>query len=932
MIKKTLFLLLTVFIAGTSYAQQLAFPGAEGFGKYTTGGRGGEVYCVTNLNDSGAGSFRDAVSQPNRIVVFKVAGVIHLKSLIVVKKNITIAGQTAPGEGITLYGNRLAFNGDSGNNIIRHIRVRLGSYSGGKDDAMSISDGKDNFIFDHVSVSWGRDGTFDINSGDSDNITIQDCIIGQGLNKDNHSTGGLIQCGPISIIRTLWIDNKTRNPKIRFKHEYINSVIYNWASNGYIMGGTDNADSPANVIGNYFIAGPSSSLNGYLTRTTDRFMMYPEDNWLDDNKDGELNGRELVAANGDYKTATIMDSPWDYPGVNKVLSAQEAVEHIIDNAGSSMARDEVDKLLINQLKSFGTEGKIINTEEENGIEGNVGAIVGGNYPKDTDNDGMPDAWEDANGTDKNVKDAAEIGADGYANIERYINSINEPIAFLRYPVNIKVTGKSTNSITLQWENTENDLMYVVLEYGIGGDFSESLNLSGETTSYAVDGLESSTEYNFRFKNISSELESEYSGVITVKTDAEEIPPLSCINPQPANASTIESSDYVVFSWENRTGTMAGTLFYDIYLGTTENNMELVASQITETNYHLTDLDGNTKYYWRVKTTNTLGTDDGTNWSFTTGQTYERTTLLYFPFNEESGSSAFDKVGQAEASANNFTPQWQSGILNNTIYFPGTPDNSYLKVSGFDQQFLNNQSFSISLWFKSPGNKPDSYLFHKGMHDKTNDGSGKWIGIQYKNSTLTFGIDDNSNKTTVDLGGANKWFDNNWHFLVCVRDKETGKLIVYVDGEQEGESNDGTSTIGEAGDLILGNRNGYYDNPYPGCLDELKIFDSALTAEEVYGAYLDVVSVGVTDAMLENVSVYPNPFSNELVFNLNNIKTHDDIQLQVLNSSGTIVYKRNVIAEKSGVVRVDELGDLPSGFYFCLVKSGGQQFLQKLVKK
>ena len=100
-----------------------AFPGAEGFGKFTTGGRGGEIYHVTNLKNNGPGSFRDAVSTPNRIVVFDVGGIINISSRIVIKKNIYVAGQTAPGGGITIYGNGIALNGDSGNNIIRYIRI-----------------------------------------------------------------------------------------------------------------------------------------------------------------------------------------------------------------------------------------------------------------------------------------------------------------------------------------------------------------------------------------------------------------------------------------------------------------------------------------------------------------------------------------------------------------------------------------------------------------------------------------------------------------------------------------------------------------------------------------------------------------------------------------------------------------------------------------
>lgn len=399
-------------------AQQLAFPGAEGFAKFTTGGRGGEVVHVTNLNDSGAGSFRDAVSKPNRIVVFDVGGVINISSRIVIHRNIYVAGQTAPGDGITIYGNGVAFNGSSGNNIIRYLRIRMGKNGDSGKDAVAISEGQ-NYLFDHVSVSWGRDGTFDVNGSGVDNITLQDCIIGQGINNHNHSTGGLMQSGKWSIIRSLYHSNKTRNPKARGTHECINSVFYNWGTNGYIMGDTEGL-SECNLMGNYFIFGPSSSSNSHITNTTPSFNVYPSDNWVDSNKDGTLNGTRLT----DYKTATVRNSPYNYPGVSNLLSAQEALQHVIEKVGASLTRDAVDLLLIQQLTSYGTLGSIINTEDDNGIPGNVGTVASGTPPTDSDGDGMPDVWETARGLNPTIKDdKGDDDGDGYTNIEEYLSCL-----------------------------------------------------------------------------------------------------------------------------------------------------------------------------------------------------------------------------------------------------------------------------------------------------------------------------------------------------------------------------------------------------------------------------------------------------------------------------------------------------------------------------
>ena len=143
-------------------AQQLAFPGAQGWGRFATGGRNGSVYHVTNLNDSGSGSLRDAVSQANRIIVFDVAGVIRLTSgRIVFKNNLYVAGQTAPGEGITVYGDGVSFSGAS-NIIVRHMRFRMGKNGSNGKDCAGIANGQ-NMIFDHCSFAWGQDETFSIN-------------------------------------------------------------------------------------------------------------------------------------------------------------------------------------------------------------------------------------------------------------------------------------------------------------------------------------------------------------------------------------------------------------------------------------------------------------------------------------------------------------------------------------------------------------------------------------------------------------------------------------------------------------------------------------------------------------------------------------------------------------------------------------------------
>lgn len=169
MFKVPLFLCL---LASVVHSQTLpSFPSAMGFGKWVTGGRGGNVCIVTNLSDTGSGSLRDCLSTSGRTIVFEVGGVIPVGDRLVIPKNTTIAGQTAPGGGITLYGNGVALNSSSGNSIVRYLRIRMGEQGDSRKDALGISDGK-GYMFDNVSISWGWEGTVDVNGSNIDNITF----------------------------------------------------------------------------------------------------------------------------------------------------------------------------------------------------------------------------------------------------------------------------------------------------------------------------------------------------------------------------------------------------------------------------------------------------------------------------------------------------------------------------------------------------------------------------------------------------------------------------------------------------------------------------------------------------------------------------------------------------------------------------------------
>lgn len=402
-------------------AQIIAFPGAEGFGRFAEGGRNGEVYYVTNLNDTGAGSLRDAVSHPNRTILFKVGGVIHIKDRIAVKPNITIAGQTAPGEGITIYGNNVSFTG-ADNTICRYIRFRMGKNGLKGKDAVALAEGK-NMIFDHVSVSWGLDENFSISGKDPQNITIQNSIIGQGLLP--HSCGGLIQTkGGVTIYRSLYIDNHTRNPKVKGLNQFVNNVIYNWGKGGgYILGGESEGRTDAMICNNYFIAGPSTGVAPF-TRGNENFHVFAKNNFFDKNINSKLDG--TLVADSAYGKVSRENQPFSTIPTVSMFQPEENFNWIVENAGSSFPRrDNIDRMLIDQLNSLGKEGKTIANESENPVQVQVNAKPVFSKTKDSDGDGMPDVWEKAHKLNpKDAKDGKSSSIQsGYTNLEVYLNEL-----------------------------------------------------------------------------------------------------------------------------------------------------------------------------------------------------------------------------------------------------------------------------------------------------------------------------------------------------------------------------------------------------------------------------------------------------------------------------------------------------------------------------
>lgn len=427
------FVLFSLLILGSNYGQTPAFPGAEGFGKFTSGGRSGKVIFVTNLNDSGSGSLREAIKDKEpRTIIFKISGTISLKSELIIKYgNLTIAGQTAPGDGICLRDDRLLIEAD--NIIIRFIRFRLGDKTKLETDAISCIRYK-NIIIDHCSMSWAIDENASFY--DNENFTLQWSIISESLNnschhKGAHGYGGIWGGVNASFHHNLLAHNSSRNPRFNgartgttFETELVdfqNNVIYNWGNNSSYGG----EKGKHNIIGNYYKAGSSSHNKNRIVQPLDGngkwfidknyvegFPKITQDNWSG-GVQGDFADDQCIHSKVQFKVEEIS---YDEPLI--------AYEKILLHAGAVLPkRDTVDARVVFEVRNGLTHhtNGIIDSQDEVGGWPQLNST---SSPVDSDNDGMPDDWEKENNL--NPFDASDnnlLNASSYTNLERYLNSL-----------------------------------------------------------------------------------------------------------------------------------------------------------------------------------------------------------------------------------------------------------------------------------------------------------------------------------------------------------------------------------------------------------------------------------------------------------------------------------------------------------------------------
>ena len=457
-----------------------AFPGAEGFGWGSVGGRGGKVMVVTTLADSGAGSLRECIEEEGpRICTFAIGGTIELEeSLVIENAYITIAGQTAPGGGITLKNSprsaRTPLKIESHDVVVRYIRSRPGSNpdDSGTLDAMTIrrksGDEVYNVVVDHCSFSWATDEVTNIYS-DAHDILVQWSIIAEGLEWATHKEDGELQPHSMGMLlgaegskdyalhHNLFAHNRHRNPKVKTSGtvDLVNNVMYNtgagegWRAPTYVLQRESGITTPANYVGNYFKPGPDTGSVDYFIETKESVAVYLEGNRVP----------EGVAIINPESADVVASSRFDGPPITN-HAADEAYERVLAEVGASHRltcdgmfvprRDAADTRLMEEVRT-GT-GEIIDDPSE---VGGWPVLAAGTPCADTDGDGMPDGWEELHGFDKNdaSDNAADADGDVYTNIEEYLNGTDPrtagtnplPVATASEPVDPQATATATSN-------------------------------------------------------------------------------------------------------------------------------------------------------------------------------------------------------------------------------------------------------------------------------------------------------------------------------------------------------------------------------------------------------------------------------------------------------------------------------------------------------
>ena len=638
-----------------------AFPGAEGFGAYSTGGRGGDVYTVTSLNNSGSGTLRDALDtapSSGRTIVFAVSGYIPVNSdtNFQVPSNVTIAGQTAPGDGIGLQGGRMIIVGD--NTVMRHFRIRHGKYGTGG-DCLNIAEGINNTIVDHVSLMFSTDENFSFFGEMPNNFTMQYTSTSWGM--ERHNAGGLWDLNQGSCHHSLWAHHTTRNPKARPNMlEWINNVTFDYGT-GFIMGDSQtDIDWKANVIGCYYLSIPSYRFGRQskgLTSATiasdgePNFSLYLDDCLYDYDDDGMLDGvdrgydivegQPYPEAGTSPGTRSYFKSDVPFEGapvavtIDDPLTAYKKVLSSVGplrlDAGASSLRDELDTLLINSVvdqecimiakdspqsdEAPPSNGEQLLADKYGISNAGFGTLNSTAAPVDTDWDGMPDLWEIIVGTDPEVQDHNKVFAnDGEVITDVTFFPVGTPAGYTYLEEFLHFCAIPHGAMFKSTAATPSTIRIDVSRYTPGfmnsPEFSIDAAYNGTVKQYERNGVTESTTgpiimytpdeefygragFHFTVTDADGSSWQQFFAVFVITDHVDDGPAMA-----PEKLSAVQGDSVVWLNWyENIEEDIAG---YNVERGTEEGGpYTVIATDLSEASYTDDDVTNGTDYYYVV---------------------------------------------------------------------------------------------------------------------------------------------------------------------------------------------------------------------------------------------------------------------------------------------------------------------------------------------
>ena len=861
----SIFILFSIF---NTWAQQIAFPGAEGYGKYTVGGRAGKVYEVTTLNATGPGSLGAAIDASGaRTVIFRVSGTIE-GSFNIINGNITIAGQTAPGDGICIKGSLSVSTSEV---IIRFIRVRPNNSSGV--DAITGRYNK-NIILDHVSVSWSSDEVLSIYR--NENVTIQWCMISEACAKilggenTGHQFGGIWGNNYGTYHHNLLAHNASRNPRwsagCRY-NDYRNNVLYNWGYNS-CYGGEKVDDDPSrnwstiNMIANYYkpgpatqenvkrrIASPGADSNGGVGD------WYVADNYMEGFPDVTANNWLGMDGNSYNK----LSAPWDAMPINQ-QTAQDAYNAVLDSVGCSFPkRDAVDARVIYETASGTT------TYGNNGIL-DLPSQTGG-WPElsstealaDSDHDGMPDEWENANSLnpqDSNDGKIYSLNSD-YTNLEVYINSI------IKINTKVSVTGISISPKTLIIGKNETgaltanitptDATYAELLWTSSNPDVATVNSSGIVTGLSIGTT--NVIVSTRDGNITD----------TCKVNVQLIPVTGVNLP---NSDSVRIGGTIPLALSILPSNASNK---NVTWSSSDNSVATVGSNglVTGIKEGIADI--------------TVTTEDG-NFSATCGVKVYFSELplpiVELRFDENTGTTVTNRGSVSFVCQKTDPPVWSSNIPGSSgasVDFGTNYGNFYVESDSIIDELKGLTSFTITGWV----NNRNSSIGSGGNRIVTwikNGGEG--VDVVYdSNGSLKVGINQWPDNT-IAISSPGKITTNadapasNWRFFAVTYDSSTSSLTFFFGDRETPATPDKIITYDKGGvgtdigRLAVGHFNiesqrlTRTNRMFRGIIDQIEVYDNVLTNDQITAVQNNEIATEVENLVKPNfdLNVYPNPLS------------------------------------------------------------------------